>query len=63
MKEPNKIDGNRRDLLKGLGIAAVVSLLPETETPRKIMPPEAAWDIPFTGEILTHCPKATIFYS
>ncbi|SWM22780.1 choline-sulfatase [Klebsiella pneumoniae] len=23
MKEPNKIDGNRRDLLKGLGIAAV----------------------------------------
>ena len=28
MKEPNKIDGNRRDLLKGLGIAAVVSLLP-----------------------------------
>lgn len=30
MKEPNKIDGNRRDLLKGLGIAAVVSLLPET---------------------------------
>ena len=39
MKEPNKIDGNRRDLLKGLGIAAVVSLLPETETPHKIMPP------------------------
>ncbi|VTM10850.1 choline-sulfatase [Klebsiella pneumoniae] len=30
MKEPNKIDGNRRDLLKGLGITAVVSLLPET---------------------------------
>ncbi|HHP2109667.1 TPA: type I phosphodiesterase/nucleotide pyrophosphatase, partial [Klebsiella pneumoniae] len=26
MKEPNKIDGNRRHLLKGLGIAAVVSL-------------------------------------
>ncbi|WP_371128026.1 twin-arginine translocation signal domain-containing protein, partial [Escherichia coli] len=24
MKEPNKIDGTRRDLLKGLGIAAVV---------------------------------------
>ncbi|MCQ0593636.1 twin-arginine translocation signal domain-containing protein [Klebsiella pneumoniae] len=24
MKEPNKIDGNRRDLLKGLGIAAAL---------------------------------------
>lgn len=47
MKEPNKIDGNRRHLLKGLGIAAVVSLLPETETPRKIMPPESGMGYSF----------------
>ncbi len=63
MKEPNKIDGNRRDLLKGLGIAAVVSLLPETgNAAQNNAAAKAAWDIPFTGEILTHCPKATIFY-
>ena len=52
MKEPNKIDGNRRDLLKGLGIAAVVSLLPETgNAAQNNAAPKAAWDIPFTGEI------------
>ncbi len=64
MKEPNKIDGNRRDLLKGLGIAAVVSLLPETgNAAQNNAAPKAAWDIPFTAKSLTHCPKATIFYS
>lgn len=64
MKEPNKIDGNRRDLLKGLGIAAVVSLLPETETPHKIMPPRKRHGIFLSpAKSLTHCPKATIFYS
>ena len=62
MKKPNKIDGNRRDLLKGLGIAAVVSLLPETgNAAQNNAAPKAAWDSP--AKSLTHCPKATIFYS
>lgn len=58
MKEPNKIDGNRRDLLKGLGIAAVVSLLPETgNAAQNNAAPKAAWDIPFTGEIPDTLPE------
>lgn len=58
MKEPNKIDGNRRDLLKGLGIAAVVSLLPETgNAAQNNAAPKAAWDIPFTGEIPETLPE------
>ncbi len=64
MKEPNKIDGNRRDLLKGLGIAAVVSLLPETGNAAQIMPPRKRHGIFLSpAKSLTHCPKATIFYS
>ncbi len=58
MKEPNKIDGNRRDLLKGLGIAAVVSLLPETgNAAQNNAAAKAAWDIPFTGEIPDTLPE------
>ena len=62
MKEPNKIDGNRRDLLKGLGIAAVVSLLPETgNAAQNNAAPKAAWDIPFTGEIPDNLRSGTLF--
>ena len=58
MKEKNKINENRRDLLKGLGIAAIASLLPETgnaaQTCTEIKP---TWDIPFTGKIPESLPE------
>lgn len=44
--------------LKGLGIAAVVSLLPETgNAAQNNAAPKAAWDIPFTGEIPDTLPE------
>ncbi|WP_253377833.1 sulfatase-like hydrolase/transferase [unidentified bacterial endosymbiont] len=58
MKEKGEINENRRDLLKGLGIAAVVSLLPETGSAAQACsesPP--TWDVPFTKEIPETLPE------
>lgn len=58
MKEKNEINENRRDLLKGMGIAAIASLLPETGSAAQTRPEsKAAWDIPFTGKIPEALPE------
>jgi len=58
VKPKNEINENRRDLLKGLGIAAVASLLPETgRAAQTCNAPKAAWDVPFTGKIPDAVPQ------
>ncbi|HFZ8995801.1 TPA: sulfatase-like hydrolase/transferase [Citrobacter freundii] len=58
MKQKNEVNENRRDLLKGLGIAAVASLLPETgSAAQNCAEPKAAWDVPFTGTIPETLPE------
>lgn len=54
----NEINENRRDLLKGLGIAAVASLLPETGSAAQIgSETKPLWDVPFTGKIPDTLPQ------
>lgn len=58
MKKSNDINENRRGLLKGLGIAAVASLLPETgQAATTCTPEKPAWDVPFTGDIPATLPE------
>lgn len=63
MKEKNIINENRRDLLKGLGIAVVASLLPETgNAAQSCAETKPAWDRPFTGKFRKPSLKAITFY-
>ncbi|EGO7253159.1 sulfatase-like hydrolase/transferase [Salmonella enterica] len=52
MKDKNVFNSERRDILKGLGAAAVVSLLPETgHATQTCHEQKPAWDKPFTGTV------------
>lgn len=58
MKDNNDINENRRNLLKGLGIATITSLLPETGSAEPAhSKSKEAWDVPFTGTIPEIIPK------
>lgn len=58
MNEENEINTHRRDLLKGLGIAAVAGLLPETgRAAQTCEPPKATWDVPFSGTVPDTLPE------
>lgn len=58
MTEKHEINENRRDLLKGLGIAAAASFLPEMANAAPGCPTEKpAWDVPFSGTIPRTLPQ------
>lgn len=58
MKKNDKINGNRRNLLKGISIAAAASLLPGSDpAAQACLSKKAVWDTSFTGDIPKIPPK------